>query len=48
MTQADPARTLFIDDRLQNLTPAESLGLKTLHVTTADTLRDDLTRLQVR
>lgn len=47
MTQADPKRTLFIDDRLQNLTPAESLGLRTLHFTTANGLRDDLTKLRL-
>ena len=32
MTQADPARTLFIDDRQQNLTPAAALGMQTIHV----------------
>jgi putative hydrolase of the HAD superfamily len=45
MTQADPARTLFIDDRLQNLAPATSLGLRTLHFTTAEKLRADLKEL---
>jgi putative hydrolase of the HAD superfamily len=42
MTQAEPSRTLFIDDRLQNLAPADSLGLRTLHFTTAERLREDL------
>jgi putative hydrolase of the HAD superfamily len=42
MTQADPARTLFIDDRLQNLAPAASIGVQTLHFTTAQKLRTDL------
>lgn len=42
MTQADPARTVFIDDRLQNLAPAASLGVQTLHFTTAQKLRTDL------
>jgi HAD superfamily hydrolase (TIGR01509 family) len=42
MTQADPARTVFIDDRLQNLAPAASLGVRTLHFTTAPMLRGDL------
>jgi len=42
MTQADPARTVFIDDRLQNLAPAASLGMRTLQFTTADKLRDEL------
>ena len=42
MTQADPARTLFVDDRLQNLAPAASLGIRTLQFTTAAKLRSDL------
>jgi len=42
MTQANPARTVFIDDRLQNLAPAASLGVQTLHFTTAQKLRTDL------
>ena len=45
MTQADPARTLFIDDRLQNLAPAASLGIQTLQFTTAAKLRGDLKQL---
>lgn len=42
MTEADPARTLFIDDRLQNLAPAASLGIQTLHFKNAEQLRSDL------
>jgi putative hydrolase of the HAD superfamily len=42
MTQADPARTLFVDDRLQNLAPAASLGIRTVHFTDAGKLRADL------
>ena len=42
MAQADPARTVFIDDRLQNLAPADSLGVRTIHFTTAQALRADL------
>jgi putative hydrolase of the HAD superfamily len=42
MTQADPARTLFIDDRLQNLAPAASLGIQTVHYTGARELREKL------
>ncbi len=45
MTQADPARTVFIDDRLQNLAPAASLGVQTLHFTTAQKLRGELKEL---
>ena len=42
MTQADPARTLFIDDRLQNIAPAAALGMRTVHFRTATQLRTDL------
>ena len=42
MTQADPARTVFVDDRLQNLAPAASLGMETLQFTTVPKLRSDL------
>ncbi len=42
MTQAEPSRTLFVDDRLQNLAPAGSLGIQTLQFTTAGKLREDL------
>ena len=42
MTQADPARTVFIDDRLQNLAPAASLRVQTLHFTSGEKLRSDL------
>jgi putative hydrolase of the HAD superfamily len=39
MAQADPARTLFVDDRQQNLNPAAALGMKTIHFESADQLR---------
>jgi putative hydrolase of the HAD superfamily len=42
MTQADPKRTLFIDDRLQNLTPAAALGMKTIHFRSTESLRTEL------
>ncbi len=45
MTQADPKRTLFIDDRLQNLAPAASLGIQTLQFTGAAQLRAELERM---
>ncbi len=35
----NPARSIFIDDRLDNLVGAESVGLKTHHFTTPETLR---------
>jgi putative hydrolase of the HAD superfamily len=42
MSQAYPSRTLFIDDRVQNLTPAASLGMKTIQFHSAEQLRKDL------
>jgi putative hydrolase of the HAD superfamily len=42
MTQADPSRTLFIDDRMQNLTPAAALGMQVVHFRDASQLRSDL------
>ncbi len=45
MTQSTPARTLFIDDRLQNLAPAASLGIRTAQFTDAEKLRADLSAL---
>lgn len=42
MTQADPRRTLFADDRRQNLTPAAALGMKTIHFQSAEQLRHEL------
>ncbi|MEO7086011.1 MAG: HAD family phosphatase [Gemmatimonadaceae bacterium] len=42
MAQADPKRTLFIDDRLQNLAPAMSLGVRTIHFQSAAQLRKDV------
>jgi putative hydrolase of the HAD superfamily len=45
MTQADPARTLFIDDRVQNLRPAEALGMRTIHFRDAAQLKVDLSGL---
>jgi putative hydrolase of the HAD superfamily len=45
MTQARPGRTVFIDDRLQNLKPAESLGMRTILFKSAEQLRDELDAL---
>ncbi len=45
MTQADPVRTLFIDDRVQNLRPAEALGMRTIHFRDAGQLRAELSEL---
>ena len=35
MTQADPAASIFVDDREQNLAPARALGLQTIHFISA-------------
>jgi len=42
MTQADPKRTLFIDDRIQNLNPAATLGMQTIQFQSAAQLRTNL------
>jgi putative hydrolase of the HAD superfamily len=42
ITQASPARTLFIDDRAQNLAPAAALGMQTIRFESASKLRAEL------
>jgi putative hydrolase of the HAD superfamily len=42
ITQADPRHTLFIDDRVQNLAPAATLGMRTIQFQSAEQLRRDL------
>jgi len=42
MTMAAPDRTVFVDDRLQNLNPAAALGVKTILFESAGQLRADL------
>ena len=42
MTQAEPERTLFVDDREQNLAPARALGMQTIHFTSARQLESEL------
>ena len=42
MSQADPARTLFIDDRVQNLAPAEAMGLRVILFRDPQALRREL------
>jgi putative hydrolase of the HAD superfamily len=39
MTDADPSRTLFVDDRLQNLGTAAALGMRTVRFEDAEQLR---------
>jgi putative hydrolase of the HAD superfamily len=47
MSQANPANSVFIDDREQNLDPARSLGMHTIRFTDAQQLRQDLADLGV-
>ena len=42
MTQADPAKSIFVDDREQNLAPAQALGMHTIHFTGAPQLAKSL------
>ena len=45
MTQADPASSVFVDDRDQNLAPARALGMRTILYTSADQLARSLSEL---
>jgi putative hydrolase of the HAD superfamily len=45
MTQAEPVRCLFVDDREQNLAPARALGMQTIHFTSATALAQSLAGL---
>ena len=45
MTMAVPDRTVFVDDRVQNLNPAAALGVKTILFESAGQLRSDLRAL---
>jgi putative hydrolase of the HAD superfamily len=45
ISQAEPGRSLFIDDRDQNLVPARQLGFQTLLFTDAGSLRQSLVSL---
>jgi putative hydrolase of the HAD superfamily len=45
VAHAQPASSLLIDDRQQNLTPASSLGMNTILFKSATQLRSDLERL---
>jgi putative hydrolase of the HAD superfamily len=42
-----PERTLFIDDRLENVAAAAAVGMKALRFTGADALRSDLQSLDI-
>lgn len=45
MTQANPASSVFVDDREQNLAPARALGMQTIHFTSAAALSRSLAEL---
>ena len=42
-----PERSLFIDDRLENVAAAAAVGMKAIHFTGADALRHDLQSIEV-
>jgi putative hydrolase of the HAD superfamily len=45
MTQIDPTRCVFVDDREQNLAPARALGMKAILYTSAEQLARSLSEL---
>jgi putative hydrolase of the HAD superfamily len=45
IANCDPATSLFIDDRQQNLTPASSMGMQVILFQSASQLRSDLERV---
>lgn len=47
IAQADPRRSVFIDDREHNITAAHAMGLHTIHFTSAERLRAELAALNV-
>jgi len=47
ISQADPRRSVFVDDRPQNLAPAAALGMHTILFTEAAQLRRDLGALGI-
>lgn len=47
IAQAQPDRSVFIDDRAQNIAPAQALGMRTIHYQTPEQLRAELNVLGV-
>ncbi|HTT67176.1 MAG TPA: HAD-IA family hydrolase [Gemmatimonadales bacterium] len=47
MSQAEPARSVMIDDSEQNLPPARALGMQAIRYTTTGRLRQDLATLGI-
>ncbi|HXF25312.1 MAG TPA: HAD-IA family hydrolase, partial [Gemmatimonadaceae bacterium] len=48
IAHADPERTVFIDDRDENLAPARDRGVHCIHATDTNAVRDGLAVLGVR
>lgn len=48
IAQADPAQSVFIDDRERNIVPAQSLGMHTIHYTSPGRLRAALVALGIQ
>lgn len=48
IAHADPERTVFIDDRVENLAPARDRGVHCIHATDTNAVRDGLAVLGVR
>jgi putative hydrolase of the HAD superfamily len=48
ISAAHPDQSVFIDDRLQNLAPAEALGMHTIHYQSAEQLASELRALGVK
>jgi putative hydrolase of the HAD superfamily len=48
MTQADPACSVFIDDRERNLEPARALGMRTIRYAGVEGLKRELAELGVK
>jgi len=48
IAHADPERTVFIDDRAENLVPARDRGVRCVQATDTDAVRDGLAALGVR
>jgi putative hydrolase of the HAD superfamily len=48
MAQAEPAASVFIDDRPRNLEPAAALGMRTIHFTNEARLETELAALGVK
>jgi putative hydrolase of the HAD superfamily len=48
IAHADPERTVFVDDREENLAPARERGVRCVHATDTDAMREGLAALGVR